>query len=302
MSNLLSYLDENAEFQNFLQGKAQMAQEIAAEKKSELTGGLESLTISGGPLLEKVGSGVKKTIELYKKGSEAVGKFKAAGEKLDIATAKAEEEGGDIFSNIGTKLSSAAETKISGAFNDLRGVLKGKIPSLDEISSSASSNVSKIGSNMSKKMQMNEFERDPESDLSSLTENKSLVDSVRSIFRNSGEKISTPLDAEESVGSVRGIAQEGMQQAAKIGQEATSEITSKASSLASEIGSKAAETAAEAATEAVGEGVATAVSEAIPVVGELAMVGMGIYDIFKGTHDKPTPVPMMARPVYNAGL
>lgn len=297
MSNFLSYLDENAQFQNFLQGKKELAQEVAAEKKGQIEGGMESLTLAGGPLLEKVGTGVKKAMDLYTKGSEAVSKFKAAGEKLDIAATKAEEEGGDIFktigSNIAGKISGAVETKLTGAVNDLRGVIKTRIPSLDELSSGASSNISKIGSNMSKKMQMNEFERDPESELSSLNENRGLVNSVRSIFRESGEKTLT---------GARGLAQEGMETAAKVGQEAVSEVASKASSIAAEVGSKAAAAAGEAAAEAVGEGVAGAVSEAIPVVGELAMVGMGIYDIFKGTHEKTPIQTMMARPVYNAGL
>lgn len=300
MSNLLSYLDENAEFQNFLQGKKELAQEVAAEKKGEITGGIESLTLAGAPLLEKVSTGVKKAMDLYSKGSEAVSKFKAVGEKLDVATAKAEEEGGDIFSNIAGKVSSAVETKVTGAVNDLRSILKSRIPSLDEISSSASSNVSKIGSNMSKRMQMNEFERDPESELSSLSENKGLVDSVRSIFRESGQKISST--AQEGIEGARGIAQEGMQTASKVGQEAIAEVGSKASSLAAEVGSKTAEAVGSSVAEAVGEGVAGAVSEAIPVVGELAMVSMGIYDLFKGTHEKTPVQAMMARPVYNAGL
>ncbi len=49
MSQLLSYLDENAQFQNFLQGKKELAQEVAAEKKGQIEGGLESLTLAGGP-------------------------------------------------------------------------------------------------------------------------------------------------------------------------------------------------------------------------------------------------------------
>jgi hypothetical protein len=300
MSNLLSYLDENSQFQNFLQGKKELAQEVAAEKKGQIEGGLESLTLAGGPLLEKVGAGVKKAMDLYTKGSEAVSKFKAAGEKLDIAATKAEEEGGDLFSRIGGRVSSGIESRITGAVNDLRGVLKGRISSLDEISSNASSNVSKIGTNMSKRMQMNEFERDPESEIGALNENKGLVNSVRSIFRESGERATTT--AQESMQGARGMVQEGAAEALKVGQETAAEIGSKASTMAAEVGSKAAEAVGEAAAEAVGEGVAGAVSEAIPVVGELAMVGMGIYDIFKGSHEKTPVQAMMARPVYNAGL
>jgi hypothetical protein len=282
MSNLISYLDENAEFQNFLQGKAQMAQAAAAEKKEELTGGLETLTLSGAPLLEKIGSGVKKTMELYNKGSEAVSKLKTAGIKVDEALNQSEMEGGDIFQNIADKVASRVSSGASNLFN--------------EASSNAISNVSKIGANMSKRLQMSEFERDPESELASLNENRGLVDNVRSIFRSTGEKISST--AEEGMTGARGIAQEGMAAAKNIGEEAASQIGSKVSSIAGEIGAKAGEIAA----EAIGETAVGAISEAVPVVGELALVGMGIYDLFHGFHAKPTPVSMMARPVYNAGL
>lgn len=286
MSNLLSYLDENAEFQNFLQGKAEMAQAAAAEKKGEITGGLESLTLSGAPLLEKIGSGVKKTMELYNKGSEAVSKFKTAGIKIDEALNQSEAVGGDIFENIAGKIASRVSGGVSNVFKD--------------VSSNAMSNVSKIGTNMSKRMQMSEFERDPESEIASLNENKGLVDNVRSIFRSTGEKISS--SAEEGMMGARGIAQEGMQQAAKIGEEAAAQIGSKASSLAGEVAGKAAATAGEIAAEAIGEGAVTAISEAVPVVGELALVGTGIYDLIHGFRGKPASVPMMARPVYNPGL
>lgn len=304
MSNLLSYLDENAAFQNFLQGKAEMAQQITAEKQQQVEGGLESLTLAGGPLLEKIGSGVKKTMELYSKGSEAVSKFKAAGIKIDEALNKTEAESGDIIKslsdNIGSKLSNIVQSKVSGAVNDLRGVIKAPTSSLDELSSRASSSISKVGTNMSKRLQMNEFDRDPESDLSSLEENRSLINNIRSVFRGTGEKIST--SAEESMTSARGLAQEGMESLSKVGQEAATEVASKASSTASEIGSKIAASTAETVAETIGEGAATAISEAIPVVGELAMVGTGIYDLIHSIHEKPQVVTMMARPVYNAGL
>jgi len=286
MSNLISYLDENAEFQNFLQGKAQMAQAAAAEKKEELTGGLETLTLSGAPLLEKIGSGVKKTMELYNKGSEAVSKLKTAGIKVDEALNQSEMEGGDIFQNIADKVASRVGSGVSNLFN--------------EASSNAISNVSKIGANMSKRLQMSEFERDPESEMASLNENRGLVDNVRSIFRSTGEKITST--AEEGMTGARGIPNsmniDGMMAARNIGEETASQIGSKVSSMAGEIGAKAGEVAA----EAIGETAVGAISEAVPVVGELAMVGMGIYDLFHGFHAKPTPVSMMARPVYNAGL
>ena len=55
------------------------------------------------------------------------------------------------------------------------------------------------------------------------------------------------------------------------------------------------------AVSAVGETLGAVASEAIPVVGDLVALGMGIYDLVHSFHDKPV-IYQEAKPVFNAGL
>jgi hypothetical protein len=73
-------------------------------------------------------------------------------------------------------------------------------------------------------------------------------------------------------------------------------------------GANIAKTAVSAGKEIAGEAVSTVAetvgavaSEAIPVVGDLVALGMGIYDLVHSFHDKPI-IYQEARPVFNAGL
>jgi F0F1-type ATP synthase membrane subunit b/b' len=71
-----------------------------------------------------------------------------------------------------------------------------------------------------------------------------------------------------------------------------------------DIGKTAISAGKEIATEAVStvaETVGTVASEAIPVVGDLVALGMGIYDIFHSFHDKPI-IYQEAKPVLSVGL
>jgi hypothetical protein len=69
-----------------------------------------------------------------------------------------------------------------------------------------------------------------------------------------------------------------------------------------EIASKVGSTVAEGVGEAVGEGIGALASEAIPVVGELAAVGLGIYDLFKGITQKVPQIQAEAVPSFISGL
>jgi hypothetical protein len=119
-------------------------------------------------------------------------------------------------------------------------------------------------------MRTNAFERDPESEIASGEDNMGILDSFKSVFRGGTSEVS-----------------EGVESAVKGAGEAVAEGVS---------------SAVEGVGTAVAEGVGSLVADVIPVVGELGMLGLGIYDFVKGETAKAPVVQAFASPVLEKGV
>lgn len=292
MANLLSYLDENQAFQSLKQFQEQEKEAYKEKTQQGITGFVETL-----PLVAHL---LYKGKELYQKGTELGSKIEETVSKVQEGAQKigsAVEQGvSKIESSVG-KLKGVGEEALEKG-QSMIGETAAKAESLvgnavDRISTSGSSMLSKAGSNMSQKMMQNEFERDPESEDLSMIENRDLFTKVKSIFRG-GET-----GTQETTQGLAEAGEDIGREALSVGKSALSEGAEAAGSVAT----KAVGAASEAASAAVEAGttIGSVVSEAIPIVGELAGIGVGIYDIVHSFADKPH-IFNIARPVFSAGI
>jgi hypothetical protein len=297
MANLLSYLDENQAFQNLKQFQEEQKEAYKERTQQGITGFVESLPIAA-HLLYKGKELYQQGSKLASKAEEAVTKVQEGAQKIGSAV---QEGASKIESSVG-KLKGVGEEALDKG-QSLIGETAAKAESLvgqtaDRITTSGSSMLSKAGNNMSQKMFQNEFERDPESEDVSMTENRDLFTKVKNIFR--GGETGTPEapGLAEAEGLGKDVLSAG-KEALSVGKNALSEGVEAAGNIAT----KAVGAASEAASAAVEAGttIGAVASEAIPVVGELAAIGFGIYDLIHSFADKPH-IYNVARPVYAAGI
>lgn len=299
MANLLSYLDENQAFQSLKQFQEEQKEAYKERTQQGITGFVESLPIAA-HLLYKGKELYEQGSKLASKAEEAVTKVQEGAQKIGSAV---QEGASKIESSVG-KLKGVGEEALDKG-QSILGETAAKAESLvsqtaDRIGASGSSMLNKAGNNMSQKMFQNEFERDPESEDVSMTENRDLFTKVKNIFRDgeTGTQETTQGLAEAGEGLGRDVLSAG-KEALSVGKSALSEGAEAAENIAS----KAVGAASEAASAAVEAGttIGAVASEAIPVVGELAAIGFGIYDLIHSFADKPH-IYNVARPVFAAGI
>jgi hypothetical protein len=278
-------------------------------------------------------------------------------QKIDIFSPEADElmkkiqvEKDSISSRIGDMLGSGEKdvNKFldTGALKDKLNELKG-MPKLEEVAPEVEKGVESLKSvvrtpvssyneakgfiqrgvkSMSKKVFENEFNRDPESELSAEHLQPNVIEKVSSFIRQGyKEPIAQGSDALKSLATkssgVLEKLQTGGENALKSATKGVEELGARATGLVSETGEKAASFASEiagkasniaskgasiateavaGATEAV-EGIGSVVADTVPVVGELAALGVGLYDIIKNFGEKPH-VYSVAKPTFASGL
>lgn len=234
-------------------------------------------------------------IDLFRRGKEAYGKL--TGEK----PAAAEGEGvtiegenaisGAVEGAEGAVRGLASET-LGALTSRAEGALSGVTSQLGEFSSS----IRGIGNQLSERMRTNAFERDPEAEIASGEENMGILDRVQSIFRGGVSEGENAVSSAVSGvrGSVTSAISEGTEAATSAVSGATEAATGAISSVASSV--------AEGVGTAVAEGIGAAALDAIPVVGEIGMLALGVYDFFKGQSVHAPPPQAFATPVLEKGV
>jgi hypothetical protein len=241
----------------------------------------------------------KQMVQQYKEGAEqvilpAIDLFRRGKNFLTGEKTAAKE--GESAATEGESAASEGESAISGAVEEGTNALSGMASeTLGSLTSSAerafsgvtsqlgdfASSIRGIGNQLSERMRTNAFERDPEAELASGEENMGILDKVQSVFRGGV--------SEASQGAESAIS-------------GASDAVSGAVSGASEAVSGAISGAAESVGTAVAEGIGSFVADAIPVVGELSMLGLGIYDFVKGETAKAPVIQALATPILEKGI
>lgn len=202
-------------------------------------------------------------IELYQRGKGLYNKLSSTAENVASKAEDAVTEG-----------QSAVEGAMEGAQNvaseTLGSLTEGAMSGVTSRLGQFSSSIRGIGNQLSQRMQTNAFERDPESEIASGEDNMGILDRAQSLFRGG---VSEATQGAE--GAVRG---------------AVSGATEAVSG------------AAEGVAAAVGETIGAVAAEAIPVVGELGMLGLGVYDFVKSLTEKAPTVQAFATPVFEKGV
>jgi phage-related protein len=201
-------------------------------------------------------------LDLFRRGREAYNKVTTAGE--DVAS---KAEGGVESAVEGA--TSAAEGAVEGVQGAVSGAVEGVQSALSSTLGEFSSGIRSIGNQLSQRMQTNAFERDPESEIASGEDNMGVFDRIQSVFRG------------------------GVQEGESLGNVAKSAVSE---------GTEAATSAVEGVASSVAEGIGSFVADAIPVVGELSMLGLGIYDFVKGETTKTPVVQALATPIFEKGV
>ena len=226
---------------------------------------------------EGAGQVILPAIDLFRRGKEAYNKL--TSEKPATAEEKpatAEGEAGAVEGE-GTE---TLDSLTSGAENLARNIGSEVSNRLDNFTSS----IRGIGNQLSDRMRTNAFERDPEAEIASGEDNMGILDRVQSVFRGGVSEGENAVSG--AVSSVKGAVSNAVSE----GSEAVSGAGSEGASVAEGVGT------------AVAEGVGTAVADAIPVVGELSMLGLGIYDFIKGETTKAPTIQAYAAPVLEKGI
>lgn len=213
-------------------------------------------------------------IDLFRRGREAYGKLTSAGE--NVAKEGESAISGAVEGAEGAVKGLASET-LGALTSRAEGALSGVTSRLGDFSSS----IRGIGNQLSERMRTNAFERDPEAEIASGEENMGILDKVQSVFRGGV--------SEASQGAESAIS-------------GATEAASTAVSGATEAATSAVSSVAEGVGTAVAEGVGSLVADAIPVVGELSMLGLGIYDFVKGETAKAPVIQALAAPVLEKGI
>jgi len=201
MSDLYDYLNENSQFQTFLQNKKSYEETISDAKGTALASLGENL-----PLAVEVGTRVYEGVKALQ--SVATGES-SVGDLVSKATSLVGE-------NVMSKLPS--------------------LPSLSATTSEASAMTSNLGDSLATRMATRAFEQDPEDVGSFVGNNQSLVESAQAIFRpaaQSGEEAIASV-GENLATKVSGIASDiGEQVAGKVASVA-GEATGEAGAVAGE--------------------------------------------------------------------
>jgi len=224
-------------------------------------------------------------IDLFRRGKEAYGKLTSAGE--NAVTEGESAVSGAVEGAEGAVRGLASET-LGALTSRAEGALSGVTSRLGEFSSS----IRGIGNQLSERMRTNAFERDPEAEIASGEENMGILDRAQSLFRggiSEGENmVSSAINGVR--GAVSGAVSEGTEAATSAVSGAAEAATGAVSSVAEGVGT------------AVAEGIGAVVADAIPVVGEIGMLGLGIYDFVKSFTEKPPPVQAFATPIFEKGI
>ena len=167
-------------------------------------------------------------------------------------------------------VTSAVEGATDLGSETLSSLTEGAISGVTSRLGQFSSSIRGIGNQLSQRMQTNAFERDPEAELASGEDNMGILDRAQSLFRGG---VSEATQGAE--GAVRG---------------AVSGATEAVSG------------AAEGVAAAVGETVGAIAAEAIPVVGEIGMLSLGVYEFAKSFTEKAPVVQAFATPVFEKGV
>jgi hypothetical protein len=222
--------------------------------------------------------------------------------------------------------------KVSGAIEKVSGAVEKVSGTPQTVETSVNENLNNISGRLSDRLRSNAFDTDPEESLASNEMNVSSFERVQQLFRggnlaDQAEGVVSGL-GQQAEGAVSGLAQQAEGLVSGLGSRVSGAVSGLAeqaegvaSGLASrtmgaveegvsqlgeksvgEIASKVGSTVAEGVGEGIGEAVGALASEAIPVVGELVAVGLGIYDLFKGISQKVPQIQAEAVPSFISGL
>ena len=171
-------------------------------------------------------------------------------------------------------VTSAVEGATDLGSETLSSLTEGAISGVTSRLGQFSSSIRGIGNQLSQRMQTNAFERDPEAELASGEDNMGILDRAQSLFRG-------------------GISE---------GENAISGAVSSVRGAVSGAVSEAASGAAEGVAAAVGETVGAIAAESIPLVGEIGMLSLGVYEFAKSFTEKAPVVQAFATPVFEKGV
>jgi hypothetical protein len=305
--NLYSFLDENSAFQTFLQNQSlainQEKEAGAEQEETGVVGGLETIPLvkdlyeRGTQIYEKVSDVLEKGKNIVNKGQELIQKTQEGAQKIGTAV----EEGAEKLQGVAGNLTENLSNTVGDLAQQAKGALAKTVQTTGDIfrdaSSRAVASTSRTGAELSRGLQERafnneDFEEGP-AGLFMKTE-PDLINTARNTLRGGFQSIPKGVEG--------------------IGSDAMAEATS-AGSKALQAGATAVEELGQTATKAVGSAISEAssagadvigavASEAVPVVGELAGLGFGLYSLIHGFADKPhvDVASSMARPVFNAGI
>ena len=209
-------------------------------------------------------------IELYQRGKGLYNKLSTTAE--------------DAVTEGQSALTSAVQGARDLGSETLSSLTEGAISGVTSRLGQFSSSIRGIGNQLSQRMQTNAFERDPEAELASGEDNMGILDRAQSLFRGGVSEGENAISG--AVSSVRGAVSGAVSGAT----EAVSGAT------------EAASAAGEGVAAAVGETIGAVAAEAIPVVGELSMLALGVYDFAKSFTEKAPVVQAFATPVFEKGV
>jgi hypothetical protein len=269
----LNFLQENSTFENLT--------EQASEQK-DLVNQLKEQYLQG------AGEAILPAVDLLRRGVNAVQKI---GSTVSNVIEKGQEvmaKGEEVLAK-GTELVKSTPQVVENV--DVSGEVRG------------------IGSRIANRMRVSEFEQDPE-DLSVNQENLSAFERVQTLFRGGSQeaegvaqKVSSMAEgvAQKVSGLGENLAEGVAQKVANVGEKVAGEV-GEVGEVGENVASKVATPLAEGIGEAVGEGIGAIASEAIPIVGEVAGLALGIYDVVKGLTERKPLEQVQAVPAFMSGL
>jgi phage-related protein len=286
MSDYLNFLNENQTY-NDLNDYASQAQQTYKDVSEQIKDTKLEGLIFGMPEVVKLVSTIGKGINSF---------------------AGVSSKGLDAYANISDTVENVADT--------IGETVSRNVPSvLSDAVSGVSNYVRDVGKSLSDRLNTKSFETDPEDFMGDgISNDMGLVDRFQSVFRGSGNvgeagsgigdtlsnigseiasKASSAVEGvvSQATGAVEGAVSQATGAVEGAVSQATGAIegglskvtgaieggTSEASSAVSNVASSLGESIGETVGEVAGAGLA----DVIPVIGEIAMVGLSLYDIFK---------------------
>jgi hypothetical protein len=165
------------------------------------------------------------------------------------------------------------------------------------IENDLSSSLRNIGNKYSSKLRENMFEMDPESSIADLSEGMNVIEKAQSMFRGGASTISNIAEnvskvagnVGETIGNVAGnvvenVAKEGAESVAKVGAESVAKVAGESvAKVGAELG--------------VGEALG-----ALAPIADVALIGVGIYDLVKAFRTHAPAVIAQATPALQLGI